>query len=165
MQMGPDGEILLLGDWFKLHYILNDGMAFGLKMDSFYGKLGLTAFRIIAASTLFWLIIRYAREKQFSGLMWCLALIFGGAVGNVIDSVFYGVWLENAPLSAITPWFHGQVIDMFYLDVWEGTLPDWIPYFGGNEIALLPIFNLADVAIFSGLSILVIFQKSLVNVK
>lgn len=165
MQMGPDGEILLLGDWFKLHYILNRGMAFGMSFDSLYGKLGLTLFRIAAAIFLVYLIIKLAKQHYSSNLLWCLAAILAGALGNVIDSVFYGVWLENAPLSAITPWFHGQVIDMFYVDIWEGYLPEWLPFVGGNQIALWPIFNLADASIFVGVFALILFQKHLIYPK
>jgi len=159
MQMGPDGEIPLIGDWFKLHYILNRGMAFGLSLDGTYGKFGLTLVRMAAVGLIVYLILRLSRQQYPSGLLWCLSAILGGALGNVIDSVFYGVYLENAPLSASTPWFHGQVIDMFYVDVWEGYLPEWIPFWGGTQLALWPIFNLADAAIFSGITLLVIFQK------
>ena len=163
MEMGPSGEMTLLGDWFKLHYILNKGMAFGLSFDSIYGKLGLTLFRLSAAIFLGYLIIRLAKQNHKKGLLWCLAAILGGALGNVIDSVFYGVLLENAPFSAITPWFHGQVIDMFYIDIWEGYLPEWVPLLGGDQIALWPIFNLADAAIFGGVFFLILFQKQLLG--
>ena len=163
MQMGPDGEITLIGDWFKLHYILNSGMAFGLSLDAPYGKLGLTIFRLTIASGLLILIIRLARKEQYNGLLWCLSAILAGALGNIIDSVFYGVLLENSPLSAVTPWFHGQVIDMFYFDFWEGYLPTWLPFIGGKEVALWPIFNLADAAIFGGVFCLILFQQKLLG--
>ena len=89
-----------------------------------------------------------------------MAAIFGGGISNIIDSIFYGVFLDNAPFNAITPWFHGQVIDMFYIDLWGGYLPDWIPLWGGNMVTLLPIFNLADVAIFRSFCS-IIFSKDL----
>lgn len=160
MDMGPGGEIAVLGDWFKLHYILNRGMAFGLSFDSVYGKLGLTIFRLIAAIFIGYAIWKLSKKSYHPGLLWCMAAILGGALGNVIDSVFYGVLLENAPYNAITPWFHGQVIDMFYVDLWEGYLPTWIPFWGGSKIALWPIFNFADAAIFGGVFALIFFQRT-----
>lgn len=163
--MGPAGEIDLLGEWFKLHYILNKGMAFGLSFGSTYGKLFLSLFRLAAIGGFSWLIIYLVREKHSKGLIWCVAAILGGAIGNLIDSIFYGVLLDNAPYNSITPWFHGQVIDMIYLDLWEGYVADWIPLWGGKKIALLPIFNLADIAIFLGVLIIIIRQKTFLRNK
>jgi signal peptidase II len=160
MEMGPTGEIKVLGDWFKIHYILNPGMAFGLKLDSEYGKLILSLFRILATIGIAIYIKILIDRKAHQGLIWCIALILGGAVGNVVDSTFYGVYLNNAPVGSPTPWFHGQVIDMFYIDIWEGRLPDWIPFFGGNFYSFWPIFNVADASIFMGVLIILIFQKS-----
>lgn len=159
MNMGPAGEIILLGDWFKLHYILNKGMAFGLSFGSDYGKLFLSLFRLLAIGAIAYLLIYVSRKGYAKGLCWCIAAVLGGAMGNLIDSIFYGVLLDNAPYSAITPWFHGQVIDMLYFDFWEGYLADWIPLWGGKKVALLPIFNLADLAIFLGVIIILFRQK------
>lgn len=159
MTMGPTGEVNVLGDWFKLHYILNRGMAFGLSFGSEYGKLGLTLFRMLAMVVIGIVLYRMARKKYHPGLLWSIAAILGGAIGNVIDSIFYGVFLDNAPYDVITPWFHGQVIDMLYLDVWEGYLADWIPIWGGKKVALWPIFNIADAAIFIGVFMIIIFQR------
>lgn len=163
MDMGPAGEISLLGDWFKLHYILNKGMAFGMSLGSTYGKLFLTLFRLAAIGGIAYLLIYISRNNYATGLAWCIALILGGAIGNLVDSIFYGAWLQNAPYNAITPWFHGQVIDMIYLDFWEGYLPSWIPLWGGKKVAFLPIFNLADVAIFIGVLFILIKQKSFLS--
>ena len=160
MVMGAGGEIKVFGDWFKLHYILNEGMAFGLNFGSAYGKLGLTLFRLIATIFIGVLLYRMAGREYAKGLLWSIAVILAGAVGNVIDSTFYGVLLDNAPYDAITPWFHGQVIDMFYLDLWEGYVAEWIPFWGGNRVALLPIFNIADLAIFAGVLMLLIYQRA-----
>lgn len=152
-------EIPLIGDWFKLHYTLNPGMAFGIELGSEYGKLVLTVFRLIAMVGIAYYLYVLARKKVHPGLVWCVALILGGAIGNVIDSTFYGVLLDNAPHNAVTPWFHGQVIDMFYIDIWEGQVADWVPLWGGDQIALWPIFNVADASIFVGVVIIMIMQK------
>ncbi len=159
MAPGSAGEIHVFGDWFKLHYILNEGMAFGIEFGSTYGKLGLSLFRIIAMAVIAVYLYKMAKKGLHSGLLWCVALILGGAIGNVIDSTFYGVLLDNASPDAITPWFHGQVVDMFYLDIWEGYVADWVPFWGGKKMALWPIFNIADASIFVGVAIILIFQK------
>lgn len=159
MDMGSIGQIKVLGDWFKLHYTLNPGMAFGMQLGSPYGKLFLTIFRLFAMVGIAYYLYYLARKKVHVGLLWCIALILGGAVGNVIDSTFYGIIFDNAPYDASTPWFHGQVIDMFYIDIWEGRVADWIPLWGGQYIALWPIFNIADASIFSGVLIILVLQK------
>jgi signal peptidase II len=160
MEMGPSGEIKLVGDLFKLHYTLNPGMAFGIELGSNYGKFLLSGFRLIAVFVIaFYLKNMIEESKTHKGLLWCAAAILGGAIGNVIDSTFYGVVINNAPYGAPTPWFHGQVIDMFYLDIWEGYLPDFIPIIGNQYYALWPIFNIADASIFLSVLTILIFQK------
>ena len=159
MDLGLPGEIKIFGDWFKIHYVLNPGMAFGLKLGSSYGKLILTLFRLLATVGIAWYMAVLVKREAHSGLVWCVALILAGAIGNVLDSTFYGVFLSNAPVGAPTPWFHGQVIDMIYLDIWEGHLPNWIPFIGGKYYALWPIFNIADSSIFVGVAIILIMQR------
>lgn len=159
MDLGVIGQIKIFGDWFKLHYTLNPGMAFGMELGSQHGKLFLTFFRLFAMVGIAYYLYYLAKKEVSSGLLWCVALILGGAVGNVIDSTFYGVIFNNAPYNASTPWFHGQVIDMFYIDIWEGRIPEWIPLWGGQYIALWPIFNIADASIFTGVLTILIFQK------
>ena len=159
MQMGSQGQIQILGELFKLHYLTNPGMAFGLKLDFQYGKLILTVFRIGAMFAIGYYLYSLIQKKANKGLLICIALILGGAIGNLIDSVFYGVFLDNAPFNAPTPWFHGQVVDMFYIDIWEGYLPRWIPFLGGNYMALWPVFNVADASIFIAICIIIIYQK------
>ena len=156
MDLGLPGEIKIFGDWFKIHYVLNPGMAFGLKLGSSYGKLILTLFRLLATVGIAWYMSVLVKKQAHSGLVWCVALILAGAIGNVLDSTFYGVFLGNAPAGAPTPWFHGQVIDMIYLDIWEGHLPSWL---GGQYYALWPIFNIADSSIFIGVAIILIMQR------
>lgn len=160
MELGSKGQILLLGNWFKLHYLTNPGMAFGMKLDFEYGKLILTTFRIGAMFAIGYYLTTLVKNEAPKGLLICIALILGGAIGNLIDSVFYGVFLDNAPFNSPTPWFHGQVVDMFYIDIWEGYLPDWIPLLGGDYMALWPVFNIADASIFVAICFIIIFQKS-----
>ncbi len=159
MTMGTSGQILILGDLFKLHYLTNPGMAFGMKLNFEYGKLILTLFRIGAMFAIGYYLYLLVSKKASNGLLICIALILGGAIGNLIDSVFYGVFLDNAPYDAPSPWFHGQVVDMFYIDIWEGYLPKWIPILGGDYMALWPVFNIADASIFVSICLILIFQK------
>lgn len=158
MEPGFAGQIPLIGDWLKLHYVLNPGMAFGMQLGHEYGKLFLTLFRLLAMGAIAWYLIQLARRGAESGLLWALAMILAGAVGNVVDSIFYGVFLDNAPYGSPTPWFYGQVIDMIFVDFWEGFIPDWMPLWGGQYYST-PIFNIADASIFIGVCIILIFQS------
>ncbi|KAA6440545.1 lipoprotein signal peptidase [Dyadobacter flavalbus] len=159
MEPGFSGQISLIGNWLKLHYVLNPGMAFGMQLGHEYGKLFLTLFRLIAMFAIGWYLVHLARSGATKGLLWALSLILAGAVGNVIDSTFYGVLLKNAPYGSPTPWFHGQVIDMIFVDFWEGFIPDWVPVWGGQYYST-PIFNIADSCIFIGVCSILIFQGS-----
>jgi signal peptidase II len=159
MPLGLPGQIKVLGDWFKLHYTLNPGMAFGIELGSEYGKLLLTGFRLLAAAGIVWYMIHLYRAGHHQGMIWCLSLILGGAIGNLIDSIFYGVLLDNAPYGTTSAWFHGQVIDMFYIDIWEGMLPYWIPLIGGEYYSFWPIFNVADASIFVGVALMLLYQN------
>jgi signal peptidase II len=159
MAYGMEGQINVLGNWFKLHYTLNPGMAFGMQIGEPYGKIILTTFRLVATAGFVFYLLHAARTGANAGFLLCISLVLGGAIGNLIDSVFYGVLLGNAPLDAPTPWLHGQVIDMFYFDIWEGILPDWLPVLGGQYYSLWPIFNVADASIFCGILAILLFQS------
>ncbi len=158
MEPGYFGQISLIGDFFKLHYTLNPGMAFGIQIGSIWGKLILTTFRIFAMFGLGYYLHSLTLKNSPKGLLVSVALILGGAIGNLIDSVFYGVWFNNAPTGAPMQWFHGQVIDMFFADFYEGPLPTWIPLWGGSYYST-PIFNFADAAIFCGVMSILLFQN------
>lgn len=156
-------EITIIGSeqyGFKLHYLLNPGMAFGIRWNNEFGKLALTVFRIAAMIGIGYYLLKMARKNANTGFLWCMALILGGAVGNVIDSTFYGVMLHNHPADSPTPWFHGQVIDMLFFPLFNFTWPGWVPYVGGEPFLFFsPVFNIADSAIFVGVVIILIFQR------
>lgn len=160
MIMGTRGQIKIFGDWFKLHYLTNPGMAFGMEMPFENSKMILTLFRLVAMFAIGYYLYYLYKKPSSTGLLICIAMILGGAIGNLIDSIFYGVFLDNAPYDAPTPWFYGQVVDMFYIDIWEGRIADWVPFLGGDYMALWPVFNVADASIFMGITFILIFQKS-----
>ncbi|MEP4531959.1 MAG: lipoprotein signal peptidase [Cyclobacteriaceae bacterium] len=163
MVKGVSGQIQIFGDWFKLHYLTNPGMAFGMEMPFENSKMVLTLFRLGAMVAIGYYLFLLYKKGSPKGLLICIAMILGGAIGNLIDSIFYGVLLDNAAFDAPTPWFYGQVIDMFYVDIWEGRIADWVPIIGGDYMALWPVFNVADSAIFLGITFILIFQKSYFN--
>ena len=153
-------EVNVLGEWFKLHYLLNPGMAFGIRWENEFGKLALTFFRIGAMIGIAWYLYKSAKRNAHGGFLICLALILGGAVGNVIDSIFYGVYLNNAPYDSPTPWLHGQVIDMLFFPIFEYYWPEWVPVIGGDYFLFFsPVFNVADSSIFIGVISILLFQK------
>lgn len=153
-------EINVIGDWFRLHYLLNPGMAFGIRWNNEFGKLALTVFRIGAMVGITYYLWKMAVRGAHPGFLWCMALILGGAVGNVIDSTFYGVLLNNHPVGSPTPWFHGQVIDMLFFPIVEFYWPDWVPGVGGDYFLFFsPVFNIADSSIFIGVVVILLFQK------
>ena len=160
MEPGYFGQIPLIGDFFKLHYTLNPGMAFGIQIGSIWGKLILTTFRIFAMFGLGYYLHSLTLKNSPKGLLLSVALILGGAIGNLIDSVFYGVFLENAPYGAPMNWFHGQVIDMLFFPLFDGYYPDWIPGIGGNYFLFFsPVFNIADAGISVGIFMILLFYR------
>jgi signal peptidase II len=153
-------EYNVLGDWFRLHYILNEGIAFGLTANWVYSKVVLTLFRLVASGVGVYLLYKYARRNVHPGALWAGALILAGAVGNLIDSMFYGLIFENMPYDAPFAFMNGQVIDMLYFPLFRFNWPDWLPYLGGDSFHFFSaIFNIADSSIFIGVMILLIWQK------
>lgn len=152
-------EVNVIGEWFRLHYLLNPGMAFGIRWESEFGKLALTVFRIGAMIGIGYYLYKMAKKGAHKGFLICMSLILGGAVGNVIDSTFYGVLLNNALIGSPTKWFHGQVIDMLFFPLFDFYWPEWMPNGGEYFLFFSPVFNIADSSIFLGVATILIFQK------
>lgn len=161
MSLGQEIKIIGEGQYgFRLHYLLNPGMALGIRWENEFGKLALTLFRIVAMFVIGYYLFKMALKGAHAGFLWCMALILGGAVGNVIDSTFYGVLFDNHLANSPTPWFHGQVIDMLFFPLFEFDWPTWVPKIGGdNFLFFSPVFNVADSSIFVGVVIILIFQQ------
>ncbi|WP_374951819.1 lipoprotein signal peptidase [Mucilaginibacter sp.] len=152
MQLGE--EIHLLGNRGMLHYTENNGMAFGMELGGDMGKLVLTLFRIVAVCGITYALLYLIKHKYHRGLIMVVALILAGAIGNIIDSAFYGVIYNYAPL------FHGRVVDMFYFPLLSGIFPKWVPIWGGQDyIFFRPVFNLADSAISVGVILILLNQN------
>lgn len=152
-------EIPIISDFIKLYHIQNPGMAFGINFDFKYTKLILSLFRLIASFFIGFYLFKIIDQEHDKLILVCISLIFSGAIGNVIDSVFYGIVFNNAPEASPFNLFYGQVIDMIYIDIWEGYVSSWIPILGDSYLSLWPVFNLADSYIFIGVSIMLIFKK------
>lgn len=147
-------EFKIIGNWFIIHFTENNGMAFGMEFGGEFGKLALSLFRIAAVVAIGYGLYYLVKNKYHRGLVLNVALIFAGALGNIIDSVAYGKIYGYSTL------FHGRVVDMFYFPILEGIFPKWVPVWGGEDyIFFRPVFNVADAAISVGVIAILIFQK------
>lgn len=166
-------EIHVFGNWFIIHFVENNGMAFGFELEGSYGKMILSIFRVIAVFAIGWFLIKLSRKNTPWGFMISLALIFAGAIGNIIDSVFYGVLFDHSygQVAGFLPegggyagLLHGKVVDMFYFPIINSHYPEWFPVWGGDEfIFFRPVFNIADSSITVGIFSILIFYKNFFN--
>lgn len=162
------GEEVVVFDWFRIHFTENNGMAMGIEFGGKSGKLFLTLFRLVAVVAIVYWLLSTIKQKVGNVVIVGISLIFAGAVGNIIDSVFYGIIFDDsshkvATLFAEEPYgelFYGKVVDMFYFPIWSGSLPNWIPFVGGDPFTFFQyIFNPADAYITIGVALLFFFSK------
>lgn len=164
-------ESIRITDWFFIYFTENNGMAFGMEI---IGKLFLTTFRIVAVALIIMYLIKIVKQNLKTGYIVCISLILAGAIGNIIDCVFYGVLFSESTHSSIatlvpigegySEWFYGKVVDMFYFPIIDTHWPEWMPFVGGEHfIFFSPIFNFADAAISCGIIALILFYGKYLN--
>ena len=163
-------DIHVFGNWFLIKFIENNGMAFGINIPGNYGKLILSLFRIAAVVGIGYYLWHLIKIKSHSGLIISVSMVMAGAIGNIIDSLFYGmIFSESTPYSlavlfpeggGYSSFLHGKVVDMFYFPIIKGNYPGWFPVLGGKYFEFFrPVFNIADSSITIGVFIILIFQK------
>jgi signal peptidase II len=165
------GEEINILSWFKIHFTENNGMAFGMEI---MGKIFLTSFRVVAVVAIIYYLIKIVNRQYKNGYIVCLSLILAGALGNIIDSVFYGVLFSESSFVQVAEFmpieggyadlFYGKVVDMFYFPIIDTVWPDWMPLVGGSPFRFFSaIFNFADAAISCGIIALILFYSKTLN--
>jgi signal peptidase II len=174
--MGQETVLFESLPWFRLHFVENEGMAYGWKLGGTWGKIALTSFRLVAVIVGTFYLLSIVRKKFHKGYIVCVTFIYAGAIGNLIDSLFYGMIFEFSDVYAqnlakgfwqegfkvgYEGFLHGRVVDMLYFPIIEnGRFPDWLPIWGGESFEFFrPVFNIADMAISGGVFALIIFQN------
>jgi signal peptidase II len=174
--MGQETVLFESLPWFRLHFVENEGMAYGWKLGGTWGKIALTSFRLVAVIVGTFYLLSIVRKKFHKGYIICVTFIYAGAIGNLIDSLFYGMVFEFSDVYAqnlakgfwqegfkvgYEGFLHGRVVDMLYFPIIEnGRFPDWLPIWGGESFEFFrPVFNIADMAISGGVFTLIIFQN------
>jgi signal peptidase II len=166
-------EVKVFGNWFILHFTENNGMAYGIELGGDIGKLALSLFRIVFVTGIAWYIIKLTKEKQDQLYIFSISLIFAGAVGNILDSVFYGVIFSDSMYGiaqflptegGYSSLLYGKVVDMFYFPLMEGYFPEWFPFWANESfIFFRPVFNLADASISIGVFMIIVFQNRFIE--
>jgi len=178
----PLGEVVRWTNWCSIHFTENPGMAFGFTFGAVYGKIALTTFRILASIFGLYYLIKIIKSQYPLGYIIAVVLILTGALGNIVDSICYGLWFDRgtvynadfntylgyvgiaAFVSGYAPIMQGCVVDMFYFPLFKGTFPNWMPLWGGEAFEFFrPVFNLADACITCGVIILLLFNKRFQN--